>query len=244
MSRFVLIHSPLVGPITWSRVEEALTHRGIGATVPSLTLAEAEPGAPPYWPEHARAVARAVEASGDEAPLILVGHSGAGPALPALRQALLNRVELYLFVDAGLPRDGASRFDLFESLGQVRQFRAAATDGSLPTWTDEDLRDDIPDDRLRARFVAELRPVPVGVYEEPLPVFEGWPDAPCGYLRWTGFYEREAGEARRRGWPLLEEAGTHFQMLVDPEGVTDRLLELAGRAQSTGPRPGGPRAVP
>jgi hypothetical protein len=230
MSRFVLIHSPLVGSATWSLVQEAMARRGVEASVPSLTLADTEPVVAAYWAEHARAVARAVEPCGAEEPLALVGHSGAGPALPALRQALPNPVELYLFVDAGLPRDGASRFDLFGSEGQVQQFRASAKDGFLPTWSEEDLREDIPDDGIRARFVAELKPLPVGVYEEPLPVFDGWPDAPCAYLRWTRFYGREAGEARRRGWPVRELPGTHFQMLVDPVGVAETLLRMAEAA--------------
>jgi hypothetical protein len=76
--------------------------------------------------------------------------------------------------------------------------------------------------------VAELSPVPVGLYEEPLPVFDGWPDAACGYLRFTPFYVEPAETARRLGWPVEEMAGGHFHMLVDPKGVTDRIVALAG----------------
>jgi hypothetical protein len=231
MSHFVLIHSPLVGPRTWSLVGDEMTRRGIDVAMPSLALAGAEVGEPPYWPEHARAVARAVEASGGDDVLVLVAHSGAGPALPAIRQALPGQVMGYVFVDAGIPRDGRSRFDLFESERAVRDFREDARDGLLPVWTDEDLRDEIPDDGLRASFVAELQPLPIGVYEEPLPVFDGWPDAPCGYLLFSRFYAGAAAEARRLGWRVEEMAGGHFHMLVDPAGVTDRILALgeAGR---------------
>ena len=44
---FVLIHSPLVGPLTWSLVAEDLRRRGIDALVP--TLHDDDTGLP-YWP--------------------------------------------------------------------------------------------------------------------------------------------------------------------------------------------------
>ena len=46
-------------------------------------------------------------------------------------------------------------------------------------WTGDELRDAIPDDATRRAFVAELHargPLPLAVYEEPLPVFDGWPE--------------------------------------------------------------------
>lgn len=234
MSRFVLIHSPLVGPCTWSLTRDDMARRGIEVTLPSLSAADRGVTGPPYWPEHARAVARAVEASGDDGPVVLVAHSGAGPVLPAIRQALSNQVTCYLFVDAGLPEDGRSRFDLFDSEEAVREFRAAGNSGLLPVWTEADLREEIPNDEVRAAFVAELGPVPVGVYEEQLPVFDGWPDAPCGYLRFTPFYAEPADTARRLGWTVEAMPGGHFHMLVDPEGVTDRIVALARRGADPG----------
>src|SRR5206468_1317091 len=124
---------------------------------------------------------------------ILVGQSGAGVLRPSIRQALGSPVSAYLFVDASIPRDGASRLDLFASREEAAQFRQAAVEGLLPTWTEADLRGVIPDNTLRQRFVSELRPLPLAIYEEPIPVFKGWPDAPCGYLRFAdtglGAYE-------------------------------------------------------
>ena len=152
--------------------------------------------------------------------------------LPAIREALGRPVSMYIFVDAGIPLDGKSRLDLFENPVAAAQFRQAATDGMLPTWTDEDLREVIPDDAIRQRFVAELRPLPLKVYEEPIPVFQGWPDAPCGYLRFMGAhsaaYEEPARWAQREGWTYAELQGGHFHMLVEPRAVASALLELAG----------------
>ena len=80
----------------------------------------------------------------------------------------------------------------------------------------------VPDPASRRALLAELRPQPWAFWEEPLPVFAGWPDAPCAYLRFAPnpAYDAAAAEARRRGWSCLELAGGHFHMLVDPDAVT------------------------
>ena len=221
---FVLIHSPLVGPLTWALVADELRHRDIEVVVPSLYDVE-DTGAP-YWKQHAAAVIRALEPISADRPLILVGHSGAGPLLPAIRQMIPHHVAAYIFADAGIPANGASRLDLFESPEAANQFRQAAPDGLLPIWSDEDLREVIPDAGLRRRFVAELRPLPLAVYEEPIPVFDGWPDAPCGYLLFSPVYATLAARARRDGWAYRELDAGHFHMLVDPKAVANALVEL------------------
>lgn len=223
---FVLLHSPLVGAATWSLVGDHLRHKDIEVIIP--TLVSSVDTDPPYWQQHVRAVARALEPILPQHPLILVGHSGAGMLLPALRQVTRRPVAAYLFVDAGLPQDGKSRLDLFENPDAIEQFRQAAVDNFLPPWSADDLRDVIPDMELRQRFVAELSPLPLAVYEEPIPVFTGWPDAPCGYLRFGSnpVYESPAEQARREGWAYLELEGEHFHMLVDPLAVANTLLKL------------------
>ncbi len=229
MGVFVLIHSPLVGPLTWALVADELRRRGWDALVSEVRSLE-EVG-PPYWQRHAEAVARALEPIPLDRPLILVGHSGASVLLPAIRQITRLPVAAYIFVDAAIPEDGASRLDLFESSEAAEQFRQAAAGGFLPRWNDEDLREVIPGTDLRRRFVAELRPLPLAVYEEPLPVFEGWPDAPVGYLRFgqNPVYDRPAERARREGWIYARIEGGHLHMLVDAAAVANALVEFVER---------------
>lgn len=223
---FVLLHSPLVGPATWSLVADELRRHGRDALVPRL---QSDPcAALPYWQQHADAVVAALEPVAPEALLILVGHSGAGVLLPIVRQSIRRPVAAYLFVDAGLPEDGKSRLDRFEDALAAEQFRQAAVDGLMPTWTADDLREAIPEATIRQRFVEELVPMPLAVYEEPLPLTAGWPDAPCGYLRFgdNPAYDEPAEQARQAGWPYRELEAGHFHMLVDPAAVTAALLEL------------------
>jgi hypothetical protein len=130
--------------------------------------------------------------------------------LPAIRQVTGRRVAAYLFVDAMIPENMKSRLDLFASPEAATRFRQSAKNGYLPVWTDEDLREDIPDNALRRRFVNELRPLPLAVYEEPIPVFSGWPDAPCGYLQFTPTYEFGKRRAETSGWIYSRMNGGHF----------------------------------
>jgi pimeloyl-ACP methyl ester carboxylesterase len=96
---FVLIHSPLVGPTTWSPAARELQRRRREAVVPSLL---GVPDAPvPQWGHVLEAVQAATARIAD--PVVLVGHSGAGLLLPTLADRLSAEVAGMIFVDAFLP---------------------------------------------------------------------------------------------------------------------------------------------
>jgi thioesterase domain-containing protein len=223
---FALIHSPIVGPATWLPVAEELRRREFSAAVPDLDGRDDDPR--PFWEQHAEAAVAGLREVSDDQPLILVGHSGAGPLLPAIGHAARRPVAAYLFVDAGLPRDGASRLDDPGFATYLRELYAAG--GRYPNWTDVDLRALIPNPRQRASLLADLRPPPLRFWEEPIPAV-GWPDAPAAFLRFTPnpAYDAATLEAGCRGWPVAEIAGGHFHLLVDPPVVARALLELVNR---------------
>ena len=223
----VLVHGPLTGLLTWSLVASALWEAGIDVIVPGLHDDPSDPR--PCWEQHVEAVAASVGQLSEEEAVVLVGHSGAGVLLPAIGAAVAQPVAGYVFVDADLPRDGASRLDAFPSEEARAAFRARAVDGMIPPFDEALLRPLIPDPRVRAEFRAELRSVPLTVYEEPIPVPPAWPDAPCAYLAFRGsapIYAAAIEEARRDGWPLARLDGAHFHLLVDPEAVAEALLDL------------------
>jgi alpha-beta hydrolase superfamily lysophospholipase len=224
---FVLVHSPLVGPLTWGPVAAELRRRGYAVVVPVLRAGETAD--PPYWRQHVAAVVRALDGEDRARPLVLVGHSGGGVLLPAIAAAAGRPVAAYLFVDADLPHDGRSRLSRFADPADAAAFRAAATGGLIPTWTEDDLAGVIPDPDRRRAFVSELRPLPLAVYDEPIPVPASWPDAPGGYLQFSLPYDAAAAEVRALGWPLVAMPRGHFQMLVDPFAVADALLDLLAR---------------
>jgi hypothetical protein len=221
---FVLVHSPLVGPFTWSLVADELKRRGFDALVPTLRDDNSEL---PYWQQHAESVARALEAVPPNRPLIYVAHSGAGPLLPIIRERSGHPVAAYVFVDAGIPENGVSPLNLGGASAWANEMRALlASGGSFPNWSDDDLREIIPDDSVRQKLLAELHPRGRAFWEEAIPVFADFPDAPCAYLQFSPPYERAAEYARQHNWSVRKMDAAHFHMLVDPIAVTDAVLDL------------------
>jgi hypothetical protein len=228
----VLVHSPLASPYTWSLVAEELNGRGVATIVP--TLHDQEDDRRPYWQQQANAAAECVAGVAEDEALVLVGHSGAGPLLPAIRWAMERPVAAYLFVDAGIPQDGANRLDLMrgESAEWAEQFyQFLKTGGSFPNWSEQDLVEIVPDSEQRRRLVGELRPRSLRFFTEPITVFHGWPDAPGGYLLFTPTYHVPAEQARNLGWPVMSLAAGHFHMLVEPAAVALTLLQLMEQIQ-------------
>jgi hypothetical protein len=176
------------------------------------------------------AAAAMVQALPAGRPLVLVGHSGAGPLLPAIRQAAERDVALYLFVDAGIPVDGASRLELLRAelpeMGATLEQHLQAG-GRYPEWRDEDLIEVIPEENARRHLLEEMQPRDLPFWTEPLPVFAGWPDAACGYLRLSEGYAVPSARARAEGWLHLEVDAGHFHMVVDPGVVAEMMLDLA-----------------
>lgn len=221
MTAFVLLHSPLVGPCTWGPVAVVLRDRGHKVLVPVLRN---ESG--PYWEHHAETVRVVAGGFARGEPLVLGGHSAAGAFLPMAAERSGREVAGYVFVDAGLP--GAP----LRTPEKLAELRASGVDGgTIPPWGSdwpESLWSVlIPDEATRAAFRAELEPIPMALFEEPLPVPVGWPDALCAYVLFSEFYAPAAEEARRREWPVEVIEGRHLHMLVEPERVADALIRIS-----------------
>jgi hypothetical protein len=228
----VLLHSPLVGVQSWGTLPEALRRGGMDAVAVAVDGDDRAPFAERYV---GGAVAGVLGAGGLAEPLVLVGHSGAGPLLGAVGNGLRavgRPAGGYLFCDAGLPEAGANRLDLLaaEDSEMAAAFWAELERGGrFPTWSDADLELVVPDPAARAALVGSLRPRGLAFFTEPLPAAAGWPDAPCGYLRLSAVYDRWAEAAAAMGWPTGWLDAGHFHPLVDPEGVAAALLGLVER---------------
>jgi hypothetical protein len=224
----VLIHSPLVGALTWQPAADRLRARGQPVVVPSL--AGVTDAGPPYYPRLAARVAEAARAARPAGPLLLIGHSGAGALLPAVAAAAGGAVAGAGFVDALLPHPGVSWLATAPPDLRAALLRLAAG-GRLPPWHEwfppGALDGLVPDPALRARFVAELPRLPMAYFEEPAPPGDAVAGR-NGYLQLSAAYQDAADEAERRGWPTLREAADHLAPLTRPEWIADRLTRLVG----------------
>lgn len=222
---YVLIHSPLVGPFTWESVQQVMKEQNLRVIVPALF--DDPNSALPYWQQHAQSASQSLVQIPPDQKIILVAHSGAGPLLPAIRQKLTHPIFAYVFVDAGIPRHGLSRLDLMklEDPQWAEQFHQSLLQGEqFPRWSEDDLKEIIPDGETRRKLVAEIRPRSLPFFAEVIPVQAGWPDAPCIYIKFSASYEWDALQAKEAGWPAYSIDVAHFHMLVDPIAVADLLV--------------------
>ena len=232
---FVLLHSPLVGPLTWQLVHSEMKQRGIEVIAPTLTD---RPNSPhPFWQQHAQSVVEYLSPIPEIQHIVLVAHSGAGPLLPIIRQSAVQPIGGYVFVDAGIPRNNSSRIDLMslQNPQWAEQFYRTLLQGStFPTWGEAELRDIIPDDALRRKMVAEINPRSLSFFTEPIPVFSAWPDAPCAYIKFSAPYNWDFEQAKAADWYVRAVKAGHFHMLLDPSGVTNLIVEAIWELREQG----------
>lgn len=195
----ILVSGPVDAPDWWAPAAAALGGSGLPVTAPQDMSDE-----PLFAVSWIASVAQSLHTAAVNDQLVMVAHGGAGPLLPALartQRAGGRRVGGYVFVDATLPRPGATtHLDLL---------RAAAPDEA-----------NLAHDRLHepgGTWPGE--PLPPGArprdhqfWTETLPPAIDWPDAPCAYV-WTGESAAGCGDtafwarsARSRGWPVTEDA--------------------------------------
>jgi hypothetical protein len=224
--RLLLVHSPLVGSATWDLVAADLAGRGCEVGVPDLTGTVA--AGPPYCARQAEVIARS--ASGQ--PVILIGHSGAGPLL-APAGALIGEVLGYIFADAGLPIPGQTWMQTVPPELAARLREMADQQGWLPPWPqwwgDETMAELIPDPAARRHFAAGCPQLPLAMFEEVHPSAPQWPDAPAAYLQLSEEYQDQAATARELGWPVAERMSHHLAPLTRPGMVAEALHELLGQ---------------
>jgi hypothetical protein len=223
METLVLVHSPLVGPSSWAACVRELRGRGRHVVVPDLTGAFA--GGVPSFGDLAAIVASAAVEPG---AVVLVGHSGAGPLLPAVTAAL--PVAAAILVDATMPHPGASFLETAPA-PITAQLRAMATGRALPPWDQwfppEVLAGLLPDPGQRAAFRAGLPRLPLAWFEQRAPVVAAWDTLPRGFLRLSPPYDTAAAEAAAHGWPVRTGPPGHLAPMTDPGAVADDLEALA-----------------
>ena len=225
--RLLLVHSPLVGCGAWGPAPKELAGDGYAVTVHDLAGSVA--AGPPYHLRQARVIAH----SAGGQPVVLIGHSGAGPLLATAGMMLGEGVRGYIFVDAGLPVPGRSWMETVPPDLAARLRGMADPQGWLPPWSqwwgDEELAALLPDPVVRQHFATGCPRLPLAMFEEIHPPVPGWPNASGGYLQLSEAYEDEAARARELGWPVRQRLSHHLALLTEPGQVAREVSELAGR---------------
>ena len=227
----LFVHSPVVGPSTWTYTAEALRKKGFGCVVPDLTAVATMDQ--PYYPKYATAAAASVD--DETGQVVVIGHSAAGALLPAIAEAVGKRARGAVFVDAMLPQPGRSWFDTAPP-GLEAQLRGLADEDLLPPWHEwfppGALAALVPDPVRRRRLVAETPRLPLAYFDEPAPQARFAESVACAFLRLGAPFDRAADKAHRLGWWVTRRDWDHLRMLSAPDAVADLIAQAISATQS------------
>jgi len=218
----VLVHSPFLGPASLRPLADALAGFGHPAVLLDLRPSVVTP------PVHQVLVGAFADAIGDASlsgSVVLIGHSGAGPLLPAFADVLDDEVVGLVFVDAGLPTPGRSwRSTVPAEL--YTMLRDRSRDGRLPRWHLWFTPDPLAslDPALREEIADEAPEVPLAFLKEARPDVE-W-TGPAGYLLLSPAYDADYEQARTLGWPTANLDSHHLAPTTNPEPVAEAILRV------------------
>ena len=222
----VLVHSPLLGPGTWSALAAQGAAYGTAVAVPDFRAALA--GDPPLYFRIAQSVVEQIDAADAKEDIVLVVHSGAGALVPAIARRN-GRIRTALFVDAVLPHPGKRWFDIAPP-DLASRLRARVRGGKLPRWhrwwPKETLEALVPDSAMRDAIIAELHEVPAAYFEEAAPLGDVPPTVRCFYLQLSEAYTPEAETAAQRGWRVNRLSLHHLAMLTHSAQVHASMRAL------------------
>jgi len=238
MTTFVLVHGAFYGGYCWRRVARALRAAGHDVYTPTLTgLGErAHLGAPTIGLRtHIDDVASVLTCE-DLSSVVLVGHSYGGMVITGAAERVPERIAQLVFLDAHIPEDGKSDFDLLGDATRAALEGAAGGTGFVPAFPVAIMG--VTDPADQAWVEPRRSPQPLATFAEPLSLAS--PAAakiPRSYIACTQnealvkafggnpvgmFWER----ARREGWPMREIDAPHDAMIAAPAALTEALLSL------------------
>jgi thioesterase domain-containing protein len=229
----ILVHSPFLGPASLRPLADALAAHGHPAVLLDLRPSIVSP---PVHQVLLGVFADVIADAGLAGPVVLAGHSGAGPLLPAMADTLEEPVTGLIYLDAALPTPGKSWRDTVDP-ALYTALRDRTREGLLPRWhlwfPDHPLETFIPDPALRAEIADEAPEVPIAFLKESRPDVE-WP-GPSAYLALSDAYVTELERARELGWPTAQLELTHLAPATGPEPVAEAILQLLANLTEADP---------
>ncbi len=236
MATFVIVHGAWSGAHAWRKVRPLLREAGHEVFTPALTglgerahLATRDVD----LETHIQDVVGVLEYE-DLHEVVLVGHSYGGVVITGAADRLGPRLAELVYLDAEVPEDGQSEYDLVPADERARYEELAVAKGDgwrVPPPVPEPLPDDLPPD---IRWVlSRMVPQPVATFAQPVRLT----DAVAASLPRTYIFctEGKAGQPlpayvqraqSEPGWRYWELAAGHAAHVTAPRELADLLLEL------------------
>jgi pimeloyl-ACP methyl ester carboxylesterase len=227
----VLVHGAWHGGWCWSRVVPRLWNAGHRAYAPTLTgLGERAHlySAAITLDTHVTDIVNAIAYEGLH-DVVLCGHSYGGFVISGVIERLPERIASAVFLDAFVPSDGESMFDLVAN--RSRQLESFADGGALgvpPIPAHVFNVNEADRDYVDAQCVMQ----PIGTFAQKISLTGAVDRVPRrSYVRAAEYrsapFDRARGIALERGWNVYDVAAGHDVMLDAPERLAEILLAEA-----------------
>ena len=242
MATFVLVHPAWFGGWCWRKIVPRLHDAGHIAYAPTLTgLGERAHLASPAvgLSVHIDDVVQVLTFE-DLNDVVLVGNSSAGTVITGVADRASERVRCSVYLDAFVPGDAQSTFDLIAPDRQVAMAGLVESEGFgwlLPRFSPTPWEQFVPDawhitDDDDLRWVLDrLRPTPFRHFTEPLRLEHASNEQPpsvyvrCSENPHPGFDRFAAAARSTAGWTHCELSAAHLPYITDPEALTELLIE-------------------
>jgi len=233
MTTFVIAHGAWSAGWAWARMHPLLSARGHALVVPTLTgLGERRHLLHPMidLETHIADVLAVLEVA-DLADVVLIGHSYGGMVATGVADRARDRIRRLVYLDAMVPDDGESLFDLVSAEGGQAMRARAKREGDgwlIPP-------NELPPDTVAAD-VAWITPrrfsQPIRTFERRLELRHGALDLPRCYLYCTRIgpgdvFGPMAARARAAAWPVTEIDASHSPHITAPEVLADLMRSLS-----------------
>ncbi|MCA1509880.1 alpha/beta hydrolase [Bradyrhizobium sp. NBAIM01] len=228
---FLLCHGAWSGGWAWKKMHPLMVQAGHRLVAPTYTgLGERAHLANPSvdLDTHIQDILNVI-AFEDLSDIVLLGHSYGGMVATGVADRARERVTELIYLDAFVPRDGQSLFDLNEGGREPMRKAVSSGDGYRippnpppPDTSPADL------DWLNARRV----PMPIKCFETRLRLEHGEPAMPRSYIYCTRlppgdvfgqFAQRTKSE---EGWRYVELDASHAPNVTAPEALMAVLNEI------------------
>ncbi len=256
MATFVLVHGAWGGGWVWKRVAPLLRAQGHEVFTPTLTgLGERVHLARPEvnLDTHIQDIVNLLQYE-DLEGIVLVGWSYGGLVVTGVLDAVPERLAHVVHLDAEVPRDGESEFDISgaEFRDEMERNAKAFGDGWKASLGNEDTYEAfisqwLPDERTRrwcaAKFASNGQPIET--FRQPIRLTN--PAAariPRTFIRcpvngevWADIYDPMVERLRKDSrWQVVEIASNHLAPVAAPDLVAHAFLAVSNRLPSGSPR--------
>jgi len=234
MAVFLVAHGAWSAGWAWRKMRPLMQAAGHEFHVPSYTgLGERGhlAGRDVSLETHIRDV-ESVLAYEDLRDVVLIGHSYGGIVATGVADRARERIRHLIYLDAFVPKDGESLFDMLPEEARARMRKGAEETGDdwlippNPVPPDTDLAD-------VAWIMARRMPQPIATFTAPIRLRNGPLDLPRSYIYCRRFapgdgFRRFALAARQSpAWRCLELEASHSPQITAPLALFELLVEIA-----------------